>query len=143
MKKANSHQEHDESVQREMHIAWQRTLERYASEIAAIQAESESIFVNLGSHIDTQHVHLNARMQELLNAINSQLQASTPVQEITSLSDSWTASRTQQFMAIDRNRQTDLAQPAIPLAGLAAEPFARTDFGVRTQTHPGDEMGDA
>lgn len=91
---------------REMHITWQKTLERYANEIAAIQAELESTRVNLGSHIDTQYTYLSARLQELLNAVNSQLQASTPVLEIASLPDSWMAGETQQFMVPGRNEST-------------------------------------
>ncbi len=74
LKNAMEHhlKEQNEAKRHNMYMALQNRLNRYADEIAAIQAELESIRTNFGLRMDTH----SARLEELSRVISSDLQAS-------------------------------------------------------------------
>jgi EmrB/QacA subfamily drug resistance transporter len=93
-----------DSMERNMYIAWRKTLERYVEKIAALQAELESTCADPYLPVSSpRYAHLSAHLQELSHAVSSDLQVSTPaLWPPEAPPEPWHAGGTGQFKAISR-----------------------------------------
>ena len=73
--------EQDQKLEQNLYMIWRKTLDRYADEIATLQAELESTRADMDLRMDAHSAHL----QKLSHAISNDLQAIAPILEITPL----------------------------------------------------------
>ena len=106
-KNATDHRvrEQYQELEQNLYMIWREALDRYADEIAALQAELESSRAYMGQALD---VH-SARLQKLSQAISSNLRASAPVLSITPLPDPQIVRETGQFkvVSVDQRNETE------------------------------------
>jgi EmrB/QacA subfamily drug resistance transporter len=94
-----------EELEQKLYMIWRKTLDRYTNEIIALQAELENTRATIGLHMDAH----NTRLQELSQAISSDLRTSASILNISeasplaaALPESGIAGSTGQFRTIDR-----------------------------------------
>jgi hypothetical protein len=68
-----------EHLEQDQHMIWQKTLDRYADEIAALQAEWESTRVDIDLRMNACSAHL----QKLSQATSNHIRANAPPLEMT------------------------------------------------------------